>query len=613
MNLIKKIEINYLRSLYSATLNDVGNINIVFGRNDSGKSNLLRALNLFFKSKIEPSHDLSFELDMSDTRRQEAQKVKGRQFIWIKITFNVPENFRKSLGQEVTIKRQWNRDGDATESIWPHKLTRGQTAQLTKFRNQIDFTYIPAVKDLEVYADLIERMYGAASETQSLQNATKRFVEAIQTQTTQLSGQLTTLFGSPARLAAPAEMRRLFRTLDFAHGEEGHSLLRQKGDGIKARHLPELLRFINQNETSKKFFIWGFEEPENSLDLGAAEAEARRFVEFSDRSDTQIFITSHSPAFYLANSLSKKSNVKRFFITKQKPDPISGSMMPLDAASSIDDIDEAEKAMDVAGLLQLPFVIRRLSELQQKNEELKNDIGKLHSDINKSSKPTLFVEGKHDKRIFSSALNRIGLDIDQIDIHVLGGTPKSASELLKSLSKYGGKIGNNPSFFLFDNDRSGRSAYRDLCREGSGSSPFRLTQEVSVWVLPMTDPFKSFLSETGIPEESAFFTSEFLFPVEKSKEICLALTKSVSSASSTGQEISAWRKKIHAEYWNKLSQDRCIDLLNIPDDRTSWFYLRGVPDGLKERFAEKIEGEKILSDTVNSISTIIAECMYEEK
>ena len=185
---------------------------------------------------------------MSDHRKQEARDAKGRQFIWIKITFNVPENYQGALGEEIAIKRQWNRDGDMTSTVFPALEGAGKQSRLTRFLNDIDFTYIPAIKDLTVFADLIERMYGAAAETAALQEATTRFVEAIEGQTTSLSDQLSELFGAPAHLAPPTEMSRLFRNLDFAHGVDGHSLLRQKGDGVKARHLPELLRYINENE-----------------------------------------------------------------------------------------------------------------------------------------------------------------------------------------------------------------------------------------------------------------------------------------------------------------------------------------------------------------------------
>lgn len=79
MKLIKSIEIRYFRSLYSTTLRNVGDLNIVFGKNDMGKSNLLRALDLFFNCE---NIDTQFELDFSDHRKSIAssESVKGQQF-----------------------------------------------------------------------------------------------------------------------------------------------------------------------------------------------------------------------------------------------------------------------------------------------------------------------------------------------------------------------------------------------------------------------------------------------------------------------------------------------------------------------------------------------------
>lgn len=41
--------------------------------------------------------------------------------------------------------------------------------------------------------------------------------------------------------------------------------------------------------------IWGFEEPENGVELSKAFEMANDFEEFSQ--DIQMFITTHSPAF----------------------------------------------------------------------------------------------------------------------------------------------------------------------------------------------------------------------------------------------------------------------------------------------------------------------------
>ena len=409
MKLIRRIEISYLRSLYTAVLDRPGDMNVVFGRNDSGKSNLLRALNLFFNEETEPGRgEIEFDLDFSDIRRDAAKAAKGRQFIAIRVDFNVPQNYRPSLGETVSIKRQWNIDGDMTETP-PRSLSKGSRIQLTRFLNQIDFTYIPAIKDLNVFGDLIERMYAATAESSGFEAATDTFVDAIRSQTSGLSDGLSKLFGSTTRLAAPTDMGLLFRSLDFAHGEDGHSLLRQKGDGVKARHLPELLRYINDNESGKKFFLWGFEEPENSLDLGAADAEAERFAVIAVRPDTQVFITSHSPAFYLSNSEQTKTDIRRVFISKQRasdegPDPVT----PKNAISVIDNLADAEARMKEASLLQLPYLIRHWGELKRERDELERETTSLRAKLEALTIPTVFVEGRHDKALLEAALARAG-------------------------------------------------------------------------------------------------------------------------------------------------------------------------------------------------------------
>lgn len=601
MQLIKKIEINYLRSLYSATLDRIGDLNVIFGRNDSGKSNLLRALNLFFNDQVDSSRELEFDLDMSDQRKQEARDAKGRQFIWIKITFAVPPNYRGALGSEIAIKRQWNRDGDLSETVFPSLESAGKQARLTRFLNDIDFTYIPAIKDLSVYADLIERMYGAAAYSEPIKDATRQFVDAIQAQTTSLSEQLAALFGTPARLAPPTAMGDLFRNLDFAHGEDGHSLLRQKGDGVKARHLPELLRFINESEARKKFYLWGFEEPENSLDLGAAEDEARRFASLAARPDTQVFITSHSPAFYLAEGHSK-SEVRRFFITKQIKSQ-TDIMEPNNAASLIDDISDAEQKMENAGLLQLPFVIRRMKEHQDTLEATKEEASQLRAALASLRKPTLFVEGKHDVSLFADALNRVGAG-EEISVKPLGGTPQSPDALLNAVLHQGGLTAAAPSLFLFDDDRSGRGAFRQLCKSAPSTEPSSYGKTAHVWLLQRTDEFKKFTRRNDIKADQCFFTAEFLFPIEDSAKLCFDLISKNNHV-----ETEEWKKMIHGDYWSNLGQKRCLDLLSAEAGSPDWLYARGVPDRLKLDFAMGAKERSFSTEALDAIAAKIQEML----
>ena len=71
--------------------------------------------------------------------------------------------------------------------------------------------------------------------------------------------------------------------------------LLNRGEGIKSKYIPPLLKWLDNNDKTKEF-IWGIDEPENSLEFGLSDKLARLF--FNDYSiSNQIFLTSHSLAF----------------------------------------------------------------------------------------------------------------------------------------------------------------------------------------------------------------------------------------------------------------------------------------------------------------------------
>jgi hypothetical protein len=516
------------------------------------------------------------------------------------------------------VKRQWNALGQIPQEIWlvkssvliPQvKMTSGQKTVLTRLLNDIDFTYVPAVKDVGMFGDLIERMYGALAQSDQLKSETAKFISSIGKQAGDLTTQLESLFGGQPTLAPPTEMKKLFRNLDFSMGDNNHSLLKQKGDGIKARHIPELLHFINQVEQRKKMFLWGFEEPENSLDLGAASSEAQRFFQFSERNDTQVFITSHSPAFYLAEvGPESKHQVGRYFVTKQQginPSDIS----PSHAITSIGTLAETEQVMGEAGLLQLPFIIRQVSEHEKEISQLKVEVDeakltaeKLSSDLQNLQIPTLYVEGKHDKTLFDSALLNLGYE-SKIEVLPLHGTPSSPYALVKALMKQGGLNANRRALFLFDNDEAGRVACEAICKKTTPSIPVDIENGISAWVLPLSEEYKLFLKKWNILEKYSFFPAEFLFPVQDSAKLYQEIL--------TGDLT---KRQIQGDIWNQVKSDqaRAGRLQNIESDTDDWFFSRGVDNGNKEDFATQATEQNISLVEVNKVISRIADFLLEE-
>ena len=104
MQIIDRVEINYFRSIGSITLSACRDVNVITGPNDAGKSNVLKALNLFFNNETEKDDEFDFLTNLNREREKEARAAKGRMTIWMKVYFN---NFLKwkSLPAKFYVKR----------------------------------------------------------------------------------------------------------------------------------------------------------------------------------------------------------------------------------------------------------------------------------------------------------------------------------------------------------------------------------------------------------------------------------------------------------------------------------------------------------------------------
>ena len=114
MKIIEKIEIKHFRSFlgtpraFETTICDLNEINVFSGSNDSGKSNLLKALNLFFNNEI--SHGIPFEFDRDFFI---GKKNAGHKVIEITISFDLSKDSKrdKFLPEKFNISKYYNRNG----------------------------------------------------------------------------------------------------------------------------------------------------------------------------------------------------------------------------------------------------------------------------------------------------------------------------------------------------------------------------------------------------------------------------------------------------------------------------------------------------------------------
>ncbi len=176
----------------------------------------------------------------------------------------------------------------------------------------------------------------------------------------------------------PSDFKQLFSNLDFGVRLGSNTYhLKQRGDGIKIRHIPVILKYMSEQERNisragyvKPDTIWGFEEPENNLELRYAFELAKKFKEYSK--DIQIFITTHSPAFYALDQ-TESDGVNTFYISQGE-----------DNCTQIDPVshDKTDDLHESMGLL--PIITPYLAKIyahQNEIEKLKNRVEELEDTV----------------------------------------------------------------------------------------------------------------------------------------------------------------------------------------------------------------------------------------
>lgn len=389
---ISEIKIQNFRSISNSTL-ELDNISILVGRNDNGKSNVLRALNLFFNNQTDFGRAFRFEEDYN----KNAMGRKGKaQEIVIEITVDLPRSYQglpSSAGEDEVRKLKWRkiwRESGLHSSVrtFANGAEIPGRSKIPTFLDRIRYEYVPAIKDSRFFEDLQGRVYDILSQVvaEDLRSSSRQFEVEIQKHTSELLSSLI-IFGRANEIRLPADLRAIFEKLDFNADGMPLSL---RGDGIKVRHIPLILRFLAEKQNSvlgsggvRHTVIWGFEEPENNVEFGAAFEIAESFIEFV-KSDLQLILTTHSPAFYNITKLPASDGICRLFSVRKVE---GNSTFSLETSDNID--------IDI-GLMPViaPYVARANAD----KRKLESVIDALKS----RDRPTLFVEGASDKIIINT-------------------------------------------------------------------------------------------------------------------------------------------------------------------------------------------------------------------
>jgi len=386
---ITSITIENFRSIAKQPI-DLEDITVFVGNNDEGKSNVLRALDLFFNHKtLTP---IQFERDFCYFAKVSQNKAKE-----IRITLNcrVPKSY--AAEGEVRWHKVWRKNGiHLDEKKLANGEAFGRRSKIPALLAAVRYHYVPAIKGEEYFSRLLGDIHDMLTETveQSIRTASTDFTRTINDHTNQIRSEIQEKLGIDSTLQLPADLRELFSRLDFRSSDKDHPIsLDQRGDGIKVRHIPIMLSFLANQANSNRvqgsvpiFTIWGYEEPENNLEMAKAVELAGNFRNYSK--DIQILLTTHSPAFY---SLATKDEQAKLYLVKKDAEQKATELKHCEKGS----LCELDKHMGL-----LPYVVPSF----QKAVEEYNQLQKRFEEIESENKATLFLEGKTDKKIVMKAI-----------------------------------------------------------------------------------------------------------------------------------------------------------------------------------------------------------------
>lgn len=324
MDLIKSIKIEGLRSIQSQLLPTIGAINTFVGKNSSGKSNALRALNVFFNGTVEPGKPIDFSRD----HYEQEPRIRKKKRISVEVEFSLPQNFKlrkgleplNALGSEFLITRAWELDQFRN----PHEILEARTegqpvnngAELAKlFLSLLTYRYIPnrtvpsAILKDESQA-IANSIFGRMKGDQHADALLVALSDAARRMLSDASSSLTKI-GSPIESpsVSTADTIGEMLTMGGFQAQGAHGLPVQDEDwgaGHQAFFLYQVLKTLDTSYGRffgwKQATIWGVEEPEAALhrDLETRLADQFRSWCFDESAKLQVFITTHSPIFTMA-------------------------------------------------------------------------------------------------------------------------------------------------------------------------------------------------------------------------------------------------------------------------------------------------------------------------
>lgn len=475
MRLISRITIDRFRSIADTKLENCGHFTALAGLNNSGKSNILRALNAFFSGYTDQGRRVTIE---DDYHRQYFKRKKAKR-IRVSVAFQLPDQFtfRKDLkpvqdylgGKEFEISKEWTRGSVGVEYFLNNQgpLEPNERGKIDQFLGLISFRYIPnRVLPLDVIRnehqslrDVLVRRLARKAKNQAdafkaLRDTSSVLVKAVAAHVHDACPDV-----GDVRLATPASWQEMI----FAFG---YKLITgdievddvAQGSGVQSLLMLQTLSLIDRDYFQKfgwkQAAVWALEEPESSLHSSLEATVANYLSELSRdvSSRLQIITTTHSDLV------------------------LQYSDMPVFVSQTDRDGTKIEKAENRRSVLEraAKFGISRW----------------VHPILADPLNPIILVEGKYDEAFISSAIAVIEpgsrVHVRYLEQLVDGGGTGGVDDLLRYVKANSNairmRVANAPVVVVLDWDSEAqRNNFAQLFKP---EDPFR----VLVWPLTSFNP-----------------------------------------------------------------------------------------------------------------------------
>ena len=454
MIVIKKIEIISFRSILNLTIEVDNTLNLIAicGENNVGKTNTLRAINLFF-------HPETYQINTDRPTIKEAQggsRIDPKiivEFLDDKsnVYYKVIRDFKfyeKKDNKELKCKT-FKRRGKNVDSTTVKELSFKKT---TEFLESIEFRYIESINiDIpqlveELTTNVIDVQYSKTRITKSKEDLHKAYNdyitgldEILNIFSENISGTFKNFKDNWSIKFLVPSSSETFRGLisddvQLVIDDKGCLNVEQKGSGLQ-RLAVILLHFeIIKRMRDKKNFIFCIDEPDIYLHDGLQRKLMDFFLENSK--NIQIFYTTHSKVFI--NQYSMKNIVL-----------LGAEYFPKASVRKQRNIDVVEtKLID--------------TNCDEGYEKICEHLGIEKNNYDVLQKNNILVEGGCDKKYLEEVANYFG--IEKPKIISLDGV----SNAEKYLEFYNSYYKDNTSSYkpnvkvLFDNDAAGRDVYKKI-------------------------------------------------------------------------------------------------------------------------------------------------------